>query len=248
MNRDATGLAGVRHRHYDTLGSTNAEALALARAGERGPLWITAKTQTAGRGRRGNSWVSEPGNLFATLLLSEPLPPALAPQLSFVAALALHDAVSEAAPQLAQTLCLKWPNDLLLGGKKLAGILIEGDSDKTFAVAIGIGVNSASHPAETQHPATDLAVAGVRIAPERLFEPLVPAMERRLGQWCAGQGFASIRADWLKRAGGLGEQIRVRLRERELSGVFEGLDDSGRLLLKTESGVTTVTAGEVFGL
>ncbi len=248
MNREATGLAGVRHRTYDTLGSTNAEALALARAGERGPLWITAKSQSAGRGRRGSAWVSAPGNLYATLLLTEPSAPAQAPQLSFVAALALHDAVSEVAPQLAPALTVKWPNDLLLGGKKLAGILIEGDSEKVFAAAIGFGVNCVSHPAETDHPATDLAASGTQVAPERLFAALVPAMQRRFAQWQRGEGFAAIRADWLKRAAGLGEEIRVRLPERELSGRFEGLDDTGRLLLRGQGGVTAVTAGEVFGL
>jgi len=104
MNREATGLAGVRHLAYETLGSTNAEALALARAGERGPLWITARSQTAGRGRRSSEWVSPPGNLYATLLLTEPSPVAQAPQLSFVAALALHDAAANCAPQLGPAL------------------------------------------------------------------------------------------------------------------------------------------------
>ncbi len=248
MDREAAGLAGARHKSYDTLGSTNAEALKLARAGERGPLWITAQAQTAGRGRRGSSWVSASGNLFATLLLTEPSVPALAPQLSFVAALALHDAVSEAAPQVAQPLSLKWPNDLLLGGEKLAGILIEGDNDKAFVVAIGIGVNCASHPADTHHPATDLASAGARVAPGRLFAALAPAMERRLSQWRAGKGFAAVRADWLELAVDVGREIRVRLPELELWGLFEGLDDSGRLLIKTASGVTIISAGEVFGL
>jgi BirA family biotin operon repressor/biotin-[acetyl-CoA-carboxylase] ligase len=248
MNREATGLAGARHIAYDTLGSTNAEALALARAGERGPLWITARTQSAGRGRRGNAWISAPGNLFATLLLTEPSAPAAAPQVSFVAALALHDAVSEVAPQFAPALSLKWPNDLLLGGRKVAGILIEGDSEKGFAIAIGIGVNCASHPADTNHPATDLAASGAQVAPERLFAALVQTMEQRLGQWRNGGGFVSIRADWLKRATNLGHELCVRLPERELTGRFEGLDEAGRLLLKTASGVTTVTAGEVFGL
>jgi BirA family transcriptional regulator, biotin operon repressor / biotin---[acetyl-CoA-carboxylase] ligase len=248
MNREATGLAGVRHIAHDTLGSTNAEALALARAGERGPLWITAKTQTAGRGRRGNAWVSAPGNLFATLLLTEPSPPPIAPQLSFVAALALHDAIGECAPQLGPSLKVKWPNDLLLGGRKVAGILIEGDSEPVFTAAIGIGVNCASHPDDTGHPATDLAAAGAAVGPEQLFAALVRATTRRLAHWRQGSGFASIRTDWLKRAAGLGEDIRVRLPERELAGRFEGLDESGRLLLKGTDGVTTVTAGEVFGL
>jgi BirA family biotin operon repressor/biotin-[acetyl-CoA-carboxylase] ligase len=248
MNREATDLAGVRHKLYDTLGSTNAEALALARAGERGPLWITAKTQTAGRGRRGNAWVSAPGNLFATLLLAEPSQPAQAPQLSFVAALALHDAVSESAPQLAPQLKVKWPNDLLLGGKKCAGILIEGDNGQIFAVAIGIGVNCASHPPQTAHPATDLTTGGTEVTPEHMLAALGAAMSGRLAQWRRGEGFAAIRSDWLKRAAGLGGDICVRLPERELTGRFEGLDDAGCLLLKTAGGVTTVTAGEVFGL
>src|SRR3989304_3481056 len=149
MNREATDLAGGRHITYETLGSTNAEALALARTGERGPLWITAATQTAGRGRRGNSWTSPPGNLYATPLIADPSAPEHAPQLSFVAALALHDAITECAAQLGPMLKVKWPNDLLIGGAKVAGILIEGESEPAFAVAIGIGVNCAAHPAAT---------------------------------------------------------------------------------------------------
>src|SRR3954471_6328785 len=100
MQASAARAESVRHIALESTGSTNAEALARARAGERGPLWITARTQTAGRGRRGSTWVSEAGNLYATLLLPEPAPPQFAPQLSFVAALALHDAVAACAPQL----------------------------------------------------------------------------------------------------------------------------------------------------
>jgi BirA family biotin operon repressor/biotin-[acetyl-CoA-carboxylase] ligase len=248
MNREATGLAGVRHIAYETLGSTNAEALARARAGERGPLWITAQSQSAGRGRRGSTWVSPPGNLYATLLLSEPSAPPQAPQLSFVAALALHDALSLCAPQLGPMLKVKWPNDLLLGPAKLAGILIEGESETVFAVAIGIGVNCLSHPPDTFHPATNLAAAGAPVTPERLFDALAPAMTQRAAQWRRGQGFASIRADWLKRAAGIGEDIRVRLPERELAGRFQGLDEAGRLLLAGPDGIATVTAGDVFGM
>jgi BirA family biotin operon repressor/biotin-[acetyl-CoA-carboxylase] ligase len=248
MTRDATGLAGARHIAYETLGSSNAEALVRARAGERGPLWITAKAQTAGRGRRGSTWISAPGNLYATLLLSEPAPPVLAPQLSFVAALALRDALCACVPQVAQHLRIKWPNDLLLQGKKVAGILIEGESEPMFAVAIGIGVNCTSHPNGTSHPATDLAVAGVSVEPEQLFAVLARAMTERLTQWQSGRSFASIRADWLKHAAGIGEPISVRLPERELAGRFQGLDEMGRLLLEGPTGVTSVTAGEVFGL
>jgi len=144
-------------------------------------------------------------------------------------------------------LTLKWPNDLLLGGAKLAGILIEGESEPKFSVAIGIGVNCAHHPDDTRYPATDLAAAGALVTPDALFAALSGAFMRRLEQWQRGSGFAGIRADWLKRAAGLGQPIRVRLPERELSGRFDGLDDGGHLLLQGEGGRITVTAGEVFG-
>ena len=247
MNREAADLAGVRHIAYEALGSTNAEALARARAGERGPVWISAQRQNAGRGRRGSAWTSEPGNLYASLLLTDPAPPAQAPQLSFVAALALHDAVAECAGGLGPMLALKWPNDLLAGGAKLAGILIEGDNSAGLAVVVGIGVNCASHPSETPYPATDLAAAGASVTPAQLLAALSAAMQKRLAQWNRGQGFAAIRAAWLKRAAGLGQDIKVRLPEREFTGLFEGLDDAGRLLVRGPAGVTTVTAGEVFG-
>jgi BirA family transcriptional regulator, biotin operon repressor / biotin---[acetyl-CoA-carboxylase] ligase len=247
MNREATGLAGVRHINYETLGSTNAEALALARAGERGLLWITATNQSTGRGRLGSRWVSPSGNLHATLLLSDPSPPPQAPQLSFVSALALHDAVAACAPQLGPLLKVKWPNDLLVERAKVAGILIEGESEPVFTVAIGIGVNCAAHPNDTIYPATDLAATGALVVPEALFGALSAAMETRLAQWRRGQGFAAIRADWLKRAAGLGEALQVRLPGRELSGRFDGLDESGRLLLAQSTGMIKITAGEVFG-
>lgn len=239
--------AAIRQLALDTIDSTNAEALRRAGAGELGPLWITAETQSAGRGRRARNWVSARGNLYATLLLTNPSPPALAPQLSFVAALALHDAVAQCAPQLGPALALKWPNDLLLGGAKLAGILIEGENEPVFTVAIGIGVNCAQHP-HADFPATDLMAAGALVPPQTLFAALAQAMARRLAQWARGEGFGVIRADWLKRAAGLGQAIQVRLPGREFSGKFEGLDEDGRLLVRQADAVTPVTAGEVFGL
>ncbi|MGB7257304.1 MAG: biotin--[acetyl-CoA-carboxylase] ligase [Pseudolabrys sp.] len=248
MNRDATDLAGVRHTRYETLGSTNAEALALARAGERGPLWVSAASQSAGRGRRASTWVSPRGNLYATLLLTEPSGADSAPQLSFVAALAAHDAIAECAQAVGPSLKVKWPNDLLIGGAKVAGILIEGGNDPRFAVAIGIGVNCASHPSDTPYPAIDLAAAGAVVAPDVLLHALAAAMNRRLAQWQRGAGFAAIRVDWLKRVAGLGEEIRVRLPERELAGKFDGLDEAGRLLVQQAGKpVEAITAGEVFG-
>src|SRR6202008_1532112 len=141
--------------------------------------------QTAGRGRRGRAWTSPAGNLCATLLLKDPGPAAVAPQLSFVAALAVHDAVLARVGQHALALMLKWPNDVLCNGAKLAGILIEGEAlpGGPLAVVIGIGVNCAHHPADTAYPATNLAAAGALIAPESLAPALVAAMAQRLAEW-----------------------------------------------------------------
>jgi BirA family biotin operon repressor/biotin-[acetyl-CoA-carboxylase] ligase len=247
MTRDATNLAGVRHQSFETLGSTNAEA--LARAGERGPLWISAVSQTGGRGRRGKSWVSPPGNLYASLLLTEPSPPSLAPQLSFVTGLAVHDAVVACAPDLALRMKLKWPNDLLLDGRKLSGMLIEAESQPRFSVAIGIGVNCVSHPADVGYAATDLHTMGVGVTAHELLVKLAVAMNARLMQWAAGDGFSSIRKDWLDRAASLGATIVVRLPERELTGIFESIDADGRLLLAIQGKtIETISAGDVFAL
>jgi BirA family transcriptional regulator, biotin operon repressor / biotin---[acetyl-CoA-carboxylase] ligase len=239
--------APVRRIACDVVSSTNSEALARARAGETGPLWFTARAQTAGRGRRGRAWVSAPGNLFATLLLTDPAPAALASQLSLVAGLAVCDAIlaiANAEPPLA----LKWPNDVLLRGKKLAGILIEGER-MPVAVAIGIGINCATHPDDTEFPATDLREQGVEATPEGLLATLSSALGRRLTQWDRGANFASTRADWLARAHSAGSGLRVRLAEREFSGRFETLDDAGRLLLRLPDGsLEVVTGGDVFGI
>jgi BirA family biotin operon repressor/biotin-[acetyl-CoA-carboxylase] ligase len=235
--------AGARLVLHDTIGSTNAEGLALARAGDRGPLWIVARRQTAGRGRRGRTWVSQPGNLYASLLLTDSSRPEHAAELSFVAVLALYDAIAGRIPGLANRLAVKWPNDLLIDRMKFAGILIEGEG---AAVVIGIGVNCAHHPASTDFPATDLAAAGVRATPESLFGPLSAAMVSRLTQWDRGVGFPTIRADWLARATRLGKIIRVVLPEGERSGVFEGIDERGRLVLRLPDGtMQTIAAGDV---
>jgi BirA family transcriptional regulator, biotin operon repressor / biotin---[acetyl-CoA-carboxylase] ligase len=227
---------------HDVLDSTNAEALRLARAGERGPLWVVAKRQTAGRGRRGRSWISEPGNLCATLLLTEPGRSENWPQLSFVAALATHDAIAQAAAVPSPQLTIKWPNDILLEGAKVAGVLIEGEGS---AVAVGIGVNCCSHPTTTEYPAADLAPAG--LSAKALMNVLVLKMLERLTQWKRGAGFSEIRADWLDRAAGLGEEICARLPDRELTGRFDGLDPAGGLLLRLPTGdLVTVAAGDVF--
>jgi BirA family biotin operon repressor/biotin-[acetyl-CoA-carboxylase] ligase len=237
----------VRIEAFDTLGSTNTEALTRARAGERGPLWISAKQQTAGRGRHGRAWVSPAGNLHATLLLTDPAPAGRAAELSFVAALAVHDALLEAVPDLVGRLLLKWPNDVLREGAKVAGILIEGEgSAGGIAVAVGIGVNCLHHPSGTSYPAADLAGA---VAPHLLLRILSRTMATRIAQWDRGHGFAAIRLDWLARAAGLGKPMRVVVGDEERTGVFDGIDDSGRLLLRQVDAPTQrIAAGDVFPL
>jgi BirA family biotin operon repressor/biotin-[acetyl-CoA-carboxylase] ligase len=236
---------GVQLFAHDTLGSTNTEACALARDGERGTLWVTAQKQTAGRGRRGNVWVSEPGNLYASLLLSD-VPKGRAGELAFVAGLAVYDAVAELAPPVASRLALKWPNDVLLGGAKLAGVLIEAEKD--WAV-IGIGINCAHHPEQTAQPATDLTAAAAPLSVAAVFTRLSKTMLVRLRQWENGIGFAAVRSDWLIRAAGIGQDIRVRLHAKELAGHFHGLDETGHLLLRLPDGsIKAVSSGEVFAL
>lgn len=234
--------AGVRLIAHEVLGSTNTEALELARQGERGPLWVLAERQTAGRGRRGRAWLSRPGNFFASLLLTSPAPPRCWPQLSMVAALAIYDAISELASALIPGITIKWPNDLLLGQAKFAGILIEGEGVTDGAVAIGIGVNCVSHPVSTDLRATDLAAAGVSITPGMLIGSLSAKMIGRLEQWNRGEGFPGVRADWIARAAGLGEIVCIRLADRELSGRFETLDENGGLVLRAANGRTQLVS------
>jgi BirA family biotin operon repressor/biotin-[acetyl-CoA-carboxylase] ligase len=247
MLHESAAAARVRLAVHAVLGSTNAHALSLARGGERGPLWITAERQTHGRGRAGRSWVSEPGNLYASLLLTAPAPARCWPQLSFVAALAVHDAITQVAPPLEPRLTIKWPNDLMLDGAKLGGVLIEGESIANQPVAIGLGVNCASHPVFSEYATTDLAAAGLRVLASTVFSALSKSMLARLAQWRRGESFLSVRSDWLERATGVGERIVVRFGAGVLTGDFETLDEEGRLLLRLPDGrLSTISTGDVF--
>jgi BirA family transcriptional regulator, biotin operon repressor / biotin---[acetyl-CoA-carboxylase] ligase len=248
--------AGVRLESLATAGSTNAEARLRALKGDDGPLWITATTQTQGRGRHGRTWISPPGNLYASLLLRDPSPFEAAPQLAFVAGLALRDAVALEAAALAPGLHFKWPNDLLVDGRKCAGILIEGEAtpgagaQNGFIVIIGIGVNCSSHPSAADgvaFPATHLAAHAATITAEHLFARLSATLWHRLAQWDRSRGFAAILGDWLAHARGIGEPIVVRNGDAEMQGRFVGLDQAGRLLLeRSDGGLTTIAAGDVF--
>jgi BirA family biotin operon repressor/biotin-[acetyl-CoA-carboxylase] ligase len=244
----SAAAAGVRLVSLDAVGSTNVEAMALARAGEAGPLWVTAARQTAGRGRRGNAWVSQPGNLYATLLVTDAAPSPRLPELCFVVALAARDAICNVAPDLATMLKLKWPNDLLLAGAKIVGILIEAERvGNATATVIGIGINCAHHPQDTPYPATDLGTHGAAVTPPQMFGALSAAMVKWLALWDRGRGFAAIRAEWLTHAAGIGGDIVVRLPNRQLAGKFESLDETGRLMLRVPDGhLEAITAGEVF--
>jgi len=243
--------SGYRRKAFDALPSTNAEAFALARAGEDSGLWVTAAEQSAGRGRRGRAWTTSRGNLAASLLLIDPAPPAVAATISFVAGVALHQAVVDVAgPALAERLSLKWPNDLLLDRHKVAGILVEGEklADGRFAVVAGIGVNCVSHPEIAgAYPASNLRARGAPVDAETLFGRLSKRMAGEIARWDAGAGFAAIRAAWLARSGGIGEPIRVNLGGRSIDGRFEDIDANGRLVLVRADGAREAfSAGDVF--
>jgi len=233
---------------YDEIDSTNAEARRRAEAGEGGPVWITAAVQTAGRGRRGRAWSTKRGNLAATLLTTTELPPVEAAQVSFVAALAACDLADACLGAGAAR--LKWPNDVLVHGRKAVGILVESGSrpDGRLWLAVGIGVNLAHAPTDVERPATAFAdhMAAPPPQPPDALEILAAAFERWRSLW-ATQGFAAIARGWTERATGLGERCEARLPARTLSGVAEGLEPDGALRLRLDDGtLERVTAGDVF--
>jgi BirA family biotin operon repressor/biotin-[acetyl-CoA-carboxylase] ligase len=240
--------AGAGHRlaAYDSIGSTNTEALTRARAGERGPLWIVSRAQTEGRGRRGRAWSTQEGNLAASLLIAVAVPLASAATLGFVAALALHRALENCAGGL--TTALKWPNDILAGERKLAGILLESEAaGGGTIVVVGMGVNVVSAPQDTPHPATSLAALGYPVSAEHVFAELSDAWTDCYARWDGGRGMDMIRSQWLARAAGLGREISVSTGGGAiLHGIFRTLDGEGRLLLRRDDGEEiAVTAGEV---
>jgi BirA family biotin operon repressor/biotin-[acetyl-CoA-carboxylase] ligase len=211
-------------------------------------MWIAADRQSAARGRRGRSWESPVGNLAATLLIRPRRPAAECAQLSFVAAIAAADSVAAFASRAE--IRVKWPNDVLAGGRKIAGILLEsasaGEGDPRW-LAIGIGINLASFPAKTEFPATSVAALGA--SPPSPVDALT-YLAANFAQWYdvwRQRGFSVIRDGWLARAAGLGTHIRARLQNEETSGIFEGLDSTGALILRESLGRTRIiTAGEVF--
>jgi BirA family biotin operon repressor/biotin-[acetyl-CoA-carboxylase] ligase len=228
-------------RHFDRIDSTNLEARRLADLGECGPLWLLADEQTGGRGRLGRNWVSEPGNLYATFLFAIAEGPQAAAQVSFVAALAVHDSVVELRPGLEPR--IKWPNDVLIGGSKFCGVLPEVVGADPVRIAIGCGVNIAHAPEGTPYPVTALG-HGLTVA--QVLAVLDQHLTHRLAQWDEGRGFSAIRQDWAARALGLGGGVSATAGPRRVTGTFQGLAADGALILCEADGtLTAIHAGEV---
>jgi len=233
-----------------TVDSTNAEAARLAPT-LTGPAWILAGQQTAGRGRRARAWSSSPGNFHATLVLRPEGPPAKAALHSFAASLALRDALV-ALTGIDAAFRLKWPNDVLLEGRKLAGILLESASHGPGLthLAIGFGVNLIAVPDQSLLdpdallPVCLLHETGLHIAPELLLDHLAPAFARRAAQ--LADGFDLTRTDWLTHASHLGQPIRARTAQHTRHGLFETVDPTGALILRTPDGPIAISAAEVF--
>lgn len=232
----------------DEIDSTNAEARRRAEAGEAGPVWLVGLRQTAGRGRRGRAWETGEGNLAATLLLRTDKPPGEAAQVSFVAALAVADMLANYVP--ASLVSLKWPNDPLLGGLKVSGILIESGASPLGGLwlAVGVGVNLARKPIDSERPATSIAT--YREVPPPRAPEAAQALAEAFERWCrvwTSLGFPAIADAWTARAHGLGEACVARLGTETVEGIAEGLDGDGALRLRLDDGrVRRITAGDVF--
>ncbi len=242
---------GYGRRVLAEVDSTNAEAARLA-GDLAGPTWIMARHQTAARGRLGRGWSMPEGNFAATLVMHPEEPADQVALRSFVAALALNDAVV-AVTGRAEGLSLKWPNDVLLNGGKFAGILLEsaGSGGRTGHLMIGIGVNLRHAPQQAEveegalRPVSLLSELGVDVDPEVFLDHLAAAYAGWESQFVTF-GFAPIREAWLARAARLGEVITARTGTTETTGTFETVDEAGQLVLKTRDGRQAIPAADVF--
>ena len=243
--------SGYRLLRLETVDSTNAEAGRRAEAGEPGPLWIWSLRQSAGRGRNGRQWQSQHGNLFASLLVGLPCSLPTTSQLALLAGVVAYDTVAKLLPGKARNeLLLKWPNDILLKGGKVAGMLLESASQPApnrCTVVIGTGINLATFPPDLEQPATCLAAHGGTATPAAAFEALAAVTDAWLMRWGEGVSFQAVRRAWLDRAGPTGRPLRVRLTGEEAEGTFAGLDSGGALrLLMSDGAERRIFAGDVF--
>jgi BirA family transcriptional regulator, biotin operon repressor / biotin---[acetyl-CoA-carboxylase] ligase len=227
-------------RHYHELGSTNDEARQLIEAGAAHGTVVHADQQTAGRGRFSRRWISPPGNLYLSVVLRLGLPPARNVELGFLAALAVADAVDALLPRQARA-TLKWPNDVLVRGGKIAGILLEQAGD---AMILGIGLNVLHAPRGLSYQASTIVGCGGMATVDGTREKLLEALANWLAIWQA-DGFAAIRSAWLARAHPPGSTLGVRLADRFETGLFSGIDADGALLLDTPQGRARIVAGDV---
>src|SRR3954453_13403441 len=248
--------AGYRLAAFDRIDSTNAEALSRARDGERGPMWFVTSEQTAGRGRRNRPWIAPRGNLASSILEVMTVSPAVAATLGFAAGLAFEAALQKVSIEASlrsagsdhMKFSLKWPNDVLAGRQKLAGILLEAEAiaDDRLAVVVGIGTNVVAAPEGTPTPATSLASLGVHISDEELFATLSDAWAQFRGIWDNGHGFSEIRRLWLERAAGLGQKVAIQTSGSAVEGIFDTIDEAGCLIVRTSDGKrVSITAGDV---
>lgn len=231
---------------FDTIDSTNSEAARRIQAGSiLESLWITAKTQMSGRGRLGREWVSNEGNVFATLVWPAP-ELSIAPQLSFLIAVAAQQLLQELAGDKAEVTC-KWPNDILMDGGKISGILLEtakSPEGKDWVI-IGIGINLTSKPDESRWPATCLADVMEPPHPEDAIRRLHQNWVRLFQTWEA-QGFTPLAKKWMQCAFGLGHRVRYSVKNKIITGSFSGLDETGAALIRLDSGwVERIYAGEI---
>ncbi|WP_162652375.1 biotin--[acetyl-CoA-carboxylase] ligase [Lentilitoribacter sp. Alg239-R112] len=229
--------------------STNDICLEHARSSEKGGLWVTANRQLGGRGRRGRAWVSEPGNLYASLFLLEDDISTDFSALPLAVSIALSRAIDRVLPMGAQRSQIKWPNDVLINGAKVSGILLETEKlvNGKRAIIIGCGVNIAHHPEESLYPTISINSLGASVSPQELFTQLYSEMQIVLDIWKQSDGIAVIRKLWLEKAAGIGKSIKVNLPRRTLDGLFVGLAGNGNLILRQDDGESVeISAGDVF--
>ncbi len=232
----------------DSIDSTNEEAKRMAENGAPEGIVVWAQEQTAGRGRRGRTWVSGKGNLYCSILLRPDCHAFKAMQLSFVASLGMADAVASALPKGTFVNC-KWPNDVLVEGRKISGILLESQTVPLGGMdwlIIGAGLNIESYPEDVEFPATSLVREGAKdVTPEMMLKTFCLRFLAGYVTW-KNLGFQPARKAWLRRAAWLGREITVRMEQESLTGEFKALDKDGALILLHNGEERRITAGDVF--
>jgi BirA family biotin operon repressor/biotin-[acetyl-CoA-carboxylase] ligase len=225
---------GYRLIARDVVGSTNDEARALIAAGAAQGAVVWAESQTAGRGRQGRDWISPPGNLYCSIILRPKVEPAHLPEIAFVAALSVRDAIAPTMPADVPVE-FKWPNDVLAAGRKVSGILVEAErlpDEARTALIVGVGVNIVSAPREASYPATCMSALTRAPRVSRLLSSLVASLDRRVELWTRN-GFAAIRQEWMDHAYGVGGSVTA---SSGVSGTFTGLDETGAIIIATKDG------------